>query len=207
MFRSLNTYPRLADEMIEGNPDLDDGCRAWKTPRPDSRRLYSRELKAVITRYDELKPRRATMMSPTPAACQQRQAPSITSRRSRCSVPGLVSDIDGSVIYSASGRCETYSVVDEVGAGGRCTLGPGSWGRRGKNLPDRAPAGRHPPLPTLAWSSVTIAIFWAARLPRCGRYLDNVRAKVHASVHRRDPADELSWTALIYDHAARALLV
>jgi Bacterial archaeo-eukaryotic release factor family 8 len=22
MFRSLNTYPRLADEMIEGNPDL-----------------------------------------------------------------------------------------------------------------------------------------------------------------------------------------
>ena len=29
-------------------------------------------------------------------------------------VPGLVSDIDGSVTYSASDDAETYSVVDEV---------------------------------------------------------------------------------------------
>src|ERR1700675_3477394 len=60
MFRSLNTYPRLADEMIEGNPDLTTDAELEDAAIPILDRLYSRELKAVITRYDELKPRRAT---------------------------------------------------------------------------------------------------------------------------------------------------
>src|SRR6266850_5601229 len=60
MFRSLNTYPRLADEMIEGNPGLRTDGELEDTAIPILDRLYSRELKAVIALYDELKPRRAT---------------------------------------------------------------------------------------------------------------------------------------------------
>src|ERR1700676_1737033 len=70
--------------------------------------------------------------------------------------------------------------------GGRCTLGPGSWGRRGKNCRTGL---RWPPssVTTLAWSSRDQRkSFGPQDYARCGRYLDNVRAKVHASVHRRD---------------------
>jgi hypothetical protein len=36
-------------------------------------------------------------------------------------IPGLVSDIDGSVTYSTSDDAETYSVVDEVARRALCT--------------------------------------------------------------------------------------
>src|SRR5882757_5649143 len=49
MFRSVNTYPRLADEMIEGNPDLTTDAELEDAAIPILDRLYSRELKAVIT--------------------------------------------------------------------------------------------------------------------------------------------------------------
>src|ERR1700686_3456647 len=49
MFRSLNTYPRLADEMIEGNPDLTTDAELEDAAIPILDRLYSRELKSVIT--------------------------------------------------------------------------------------------------------------------------------------------------------------
>jgi hypothetical protein len=64
MFRSLNTYPRLADEMIEGNPDLTTDAELEDAAIPILDRLYSRELKSVITRYDELKPRRLPARHP-----------------------------------------------------------------------------------------------------------------------------------------------
>src|SRR3984893_9756884 len=60
IFRSLNTHPRLADEMIEGNPGLVTDAELEDLAIPILDRLYSRELKAVIALYDELKPRRAT---------------------------------------------------------------------------------------------------------------------------------------------------
>src|SRR5882672_1894701 len=60
MFRSLNTYPRLADETIEGNPEQRTDAELEDAAIPILDRLYSRELKAVIARYDQLKPRRAT---------------------------------------------------------------------------------------------------------------------------------------------------
>src|SRR3979411_527106 len=61
MFRSLNTYPRLADETIEGNPEQRTDAELEDAAIPILDRLYSRELKAVIARYDELQPRHATI--------------------------------------------------------------------------------------------------------------------------------------------------
>jgi len=52
-------------------------------------------------------------------------------------VPGLVSDIDGSVTYSASDDAETYSVVDEV-ARRALSTGARVLGARKEELPDRA---------------------------------------------------------------------
>src|SRR4030081_1033187 len=60
MFRSLNTYPRLADEIIEGNPDQRTDAELEDAAIPILDRLYSREVKTAIALYDQLKPRRAT---------------------------------------------------------------------------------------------------------------------------------------------------
>jgi hypothetical protein len=60
MFRSVNTHPGLADEMIEGNPDQTTDAELEDAAIPILDRLYSRDLAAVIARYNELKPRLAT---------------------------------------------------------------------------------------------------------------------------------------------------
>ena len=138
MFRSLNTYPRLADEMIEGNLDLTTDAELEDAAIPILDRLYSRELKAVITRYDELKPRRATTDVSYAAHAATAGAIDQLLVDLDAVVPGLVSDIDGSVIYSASDDAETYSVVDEVARRALYT-----WARvlgaQREELPDRAP--------------------------------------------------------------------
>ena len=138
MFRSLNTYPRLADEMIEGNPDLRTDAELEDAAIPILDRLYSRELKAVIARYDELKPRRATTDVSYAAHAATAGAIDQLLVDLDAVVPGLVSDIDGSVIYSASDDAETYSVVDEVARRALYT-GARVLGAKREELPDRAP--------------------------------------------------------------------
>ena len=138
MFRSLNTYPRLADEIIEGNPDLTTDAELEDAAIPILDRLYSRELKAVIARYDELKPRRATTDLSYAAHAATAGAVEQLLVDLDAVVPGLVSDIDGSVIYSASDDAETYSVVDEVARRALYT-GARVLGARREELPDRAP--------------------------------------------------------------------
>jgi hypothetical protein len=138
MFRSLNTYPRLADEMIEGNPDLTTDAELEVAAIPILDHFYSRELKAVITRYDELKPRRATTDVSYAAHAATAGAIDQLLVDLDAVVPGLVSDIDGSVIYSASDDAETYSVVDEVARRALYT-GARVLGAKREELPDRAP--------------------------------------------------------------------
>jgi hypothetical protein len=58
MFRSVNSYPRLANKMIEGNPDLMTDAELEDAAIPVD--LFAQELKTVIALYDELKPERAT---------------------------------------------------------------------------------------------------------------------------------------------------
>src|SRR6202165_301865 len=138
MYRSVNTYPRLADEMIEGNPGLTTDAELEDAAIPILDRLYSRELKAVIALYDELKPRRATTDVSYAAHAATAGAIEKLLVDLDAVVPGLVSDIDGSVVYSASDDAETYSVVDEVARRALCT-GARVLGARREELPDRAP--------------------------------------------------------------------
>jgi hypothetical protein len=138
MFRSVNTHPRLADEMIEGNPGLTTDAELEEAAIPILDRLYSRELKAVIALYDELKPRRATTDVSYAAHAATAGAVEQLLVDLDAVIPGLVSDIDGSVTYSASDDAETYSVVDEVARRALYT-GARVMGARKEELPDRAP--------------------------------------------------------------------
>jgi hypothetical protein len=138
MFRSLNTYPRLADEMIEGNPDQVTDAELEDAAIPILDHLYSRELRAVIALYDELKPRRATTDVSYAAHAATAGAIEQLLVDLDAVVPGLVSDLDGSVTYSASDDAETYSVVDEV-ARRALSTGAKVMGARREELPDRAP--------------------------------------------------------------------
>ena len=138
MFRSVNSYPRLADEMIDGNPDLMTDAELEDAAIPILDRLFSRELKAVIALYDELKPARATTDVSYAAHAATAGAIDQLLVDFDAVVPGLVSDIDGSVIYSASDDAETYSVVDEV-ARRALSTGARVLGARREELPDRAP--------------------------------------------------------------------
>src|ERR1700736_3659137 len=138
MYRSLNSYPALADEMIEGNPDQKTDAELEDAAIPILDRLYSREVKAVIALYDQLKPRRATTDVSYAAHAATAGAVEQLLVDLDAVVPGLVSDIDGSVIYSASDNAETYSVVDEV-ARRALSTGARVLGARREELPDRAP--------------------------------------------------------------------
>ena len=114
MFRSVNTYPGLADEMIEGNQDQTTDAELEDAAIPILDRLHSRDLAAVIARYDELKPRLATTDVSYAAHAATAGAIDQLLVDLDAVVPGLVSDVDGSVTYAASDDAETYSVVDEV---------------------------------------------------------------------------------------------
>ncbi len=138
MFRSANTYPRLVDEIIEGNPDQATDVELEDAAIPILDRLYSRDLAAVIARYDQLKPRLATTDVSYAAHAATAGAIEQLLVDLDAVVPGLVSDLDGSVTYAASDDAETYSVVDEVA---RRALYSGAkvMGARREELPDRAP--------------------------------------------------------------------
>src|ERR1700738_3275153 len=138
MYRSLNSYPGLADEMIEGNPDQKTDAELEDAAIPILDRLYSREVKAAIALYDQLKPRRATTDVSYAAHAATAGAVEQLLVDLDAVVPGLVSDLDGSVIYSASDDAETYSVVDEVARRALYT-GARVLGARREELPDRAP--------------------------------------------------------------------
>ncbi|MEH2488725.1 baeRF11 domain-containing protein [Bradyrhizobium sp. AZCC 2230] len=138
MFRSVNTYPGLAHEMIEGNPDQTTDAELEDAAIPILDRLYSRDLAAVIARYDELKPRLATTDVSYAAHAATAGAIDQLLVDLDAVVPGLVSDVDGSVTYAASDDAETYSVVDEVARRALYT-GARVMGARREELPDRAP--------------------------------------------------------------------
>jgi hypothetical protein len=138
MFRSLNTYPRLADETIEGNPEQRTDAELEDAAIPILDRLYSRELKAVIALYDQLKPRRATTDVSYAAHAATAGAVDQLLIDLDAVIPGLVSDLDGSVTYAASDDAETYSVVDEV-ARRALSTGARVLGARKEELPERAP--------------------------------------------------------------------
>jgi hypothetical protein len=138
MFRAVNTYPHLIDEGIEGNPDHVTDAQLEDKALPILDLLYRRELKAILERYDELKPRRGTVDVSYAAHAATAGAVAELIADLDAVIPGIVSDIDGSVTYAAADDAETYNVVDEVARRALVT-GARVLGARREELPGGAP--------------------------------------------------------------------
>jgi len=137
LFRSVNTYPHLVQDTIEGNPDRMSDAQLENAALPILDRLYERELNATLARYDELKPRRATTDVSYAAHAATAGAVDQLVVDLDAVIPGVVSDVDGSVAYAASDTAKTYSVVDEVARRALCT-GARVLGARSARLPNHA---------------------------------------------------------------------
>ena len=95
IFRSINTYPALVEELIAGNPNLISDAQLEDAALPILDRIYQRELKAILARFDELKPRRATTDVSYAAHAATAGAIDQLLVDLDAVVPGVVSDIDG----------------------------------------------------------------------------------------------------------------
>ena len=80
IFRTVNTYPRLVDDMIAGSPDHVTDAQLADAALPILDRLYRRELEAVIALFDELKPRTRHGRRIVCGPCRNRRRDSSTCR-------------------------------------------------------------------------------------------------------------------------------
>jgi hypothetical protein len=138
MFRAICDYPEFAEEVLEGNPDRYTDAELEDRAIPILDRLTARELRDLIARYEELKPRRATTDVSYAAHAATAGAIDQLLVDLDAVVPGLVSDLDGSVTYAAADDAEVYSVVDEVARRALCT-GARVLAASREQQPDRAP--------------------------------------------------------------------
>jgi hypothetical protein len=138
MFRAVCDYPEFAEEVMAGNPDRFSDAELEDRAIPILDRLTARELRDLIARYEELRPRRATTDVSYAAHAATAGAIDQLLVDLDAVVPGLVSDIDGSVTYAASDDAEVYSVVDEVARRALCT-GARVLAASREQLPERAP--------------------------------------------------------------------
>jgi Bacterial archaeo-eukaryotic release factor family 11 len=137
IFRFVNSYPHLIDEMIEENPDHVSDAQLEQASLPILDRLYVGELRAILGRYAELKPRRAT--TDVFLAAQAATAGAVEQLLVDLDalIPGRVSEVDGTVTYSSADDPEAYSVPAEVARRALWT-GAQVLGAKPEELPDRA---------------------------------------------------------------------
>ncbi len=138
MFRAVCDYPEFAEEAIQGNPARLTDAELEDRAIPILDHLYTREVMNLIARYEELKPRRATTDVSYAAHAATAGAVDQLLVDLDAIVPGLVSDVDGSVTYAASDDAEVYNVVDEVARRALCT-GARVLAASREQLPERAP--------------------------------------------------------------------
>jgi Bacterial archaeo-eukaryotic release factor family 11 len=137
IFRAISNYPNLVDEHMQDSDHLTDGQIADRA-LPILNRLYERYLKEAIARFNELKPRYATTDVSYAAHAATAGAVDTLLVDLDAIIPGLVSEIDGSVTYATDDDAETYSVVDEIARRALCT-GARILGATRDELPDHAP--------------------------------------------------------------------
>jgi hypothetical protein len=138
VFRSVNSHPQLVDEAVLEDATHMTDRQIADLALPILNRLYARELKDLIARFDELKPRRATTDVSYAAHAATAGAVDSLLVDLDAVIPGLVSEVDGSVTYATNDDAETYSVVDEVARRALCT-GARVLGAKRDDLPNRAP--------------------------------------------------------------------
>jgi hypothetical protein len=120
IFRAISNYRNLVDEEMPDADHLTNGQIADRA-LPILKRLYERDFKEAIARFNELKPRYATTDVSYAAHAATAGAADTLLVDLDAIIPGLVSEIDGSVTYATDDDAETYSVVDEIARRALCT--------------------------------------------------------------------------------------
>jgi Bacterial archaeo-eukaryotic release factor family 11 len=138
IFRSVSSYPNLVEDMIRGSPDDVSDRQLKDAALPILDRLHARELKTILARYNELNPRRAATDISYAAHAVTAGAIDQLLVDLDAVIPGVVSELDGSVTYATSDNAETYNVVDEVARRGLCT-GARVLGAKRDELPEWSP--------------------------------------------------------------------
>jgi hypothetical protein len=139
LFRGLNSYPHLLREGISGSPDkLSEGELA-AAARPVLDTFYKTEVAAAKAEYQKrLGDRRATTNLDEIARAATNGGVSQLMIDMEKSMPGNVSDIDGSVTLASGASAGSYDVLDEI-AGRALLSGATFFAVRQADMPDGAP--------------------------------------------------------------------
>jgi Bacterial archaeo-eukaryotic release factor family 8 len=167
MYRSLNSYPRLADETIEGNPDQKTDAEL-DAAIPILDRLYSREVKGGDR---TLRPAEAATCDDgclLCRACRNRRRGRATSRRSRrgCSRSRQRRRWQRDIFSFR--RCQDLQCCRRSCAARAVYRGEGA-GHAAGGIARPGVADRHPPLRLWLDPVVTTTIRSARDFADCGR--------------------------------------
>lgn len=115
IYRSVNTYPHLAAEGIEGNPEGQSEAELASAARPILDRLYQAQIADWHALYRaRLNEDRATTDLARAARAATYGAVASLLVDMDQAVHGTVDEADGSVIYAEAPGAESYGVADEV---------------------------------------------------------------------------------------------
>jgi hypothetical protein len=115
IFRSVCTYPHLADEVIGGNPDTRTDAELAEASRGVLDALYAGELADLRARYEQRAPQgRASDDLAAIARAATFGAVDTAFVDIDESVPGFVDEADGALTLDDSDDAANYGVVDEI---------------------------------------------------------------------------------------------
>ena len=138
IFRSINSYPHLLNDALLPEVTHRSDRQIADLALPLLDRLFERDLKEIIARFEELKPNRATTEISYTAHAATAGAVEALLVDLDAVIPGVVSEIDGSVTYAVRDDAETYSVVDEIARRALLT-GARVLSAKRDELPEQAP--------------------------------------------------------------------
>ena len=115
IFRSVNTYPHLAEPVIAGNPDERTDGELAEASRRILDELYAGELSELRARYEQRVPQgRASDDLAAIARAATFGAVDTAFVDIDESVPGFVDEADGALTLDESDDAANYGVVDEI---------------------------------------------------------------------------------------------
>lgn len=138
IFRSVNTYPRLAEEAISISPDRVSGADLTAAARPILDRIYARDLEDLRALFDRRRgEHRATTDIVDAARAATFGAVDNLLVDINTVVPGTVDEANGRVTFGEARPDQTYGIVDEIARRALLT-GARVLGVRADDIPERA---------------------------------------------------------------------
>ncbi|MBX9590802.1 MAG: hypothetical protein K2X43_15945 [Hyphomonadaceae bacterium] len=138
IFRSVNTYPGLVEDMIATSPDRMSNAQLAAAARPMLDKAHARELDAIKMLFEDRKGQgRATSDISDAARAATFGAIEQLMIDIDEVVPGTVDATDGRVTFAEGPDAKSYGIVDEI-AGRALLTGARVFGVRKDDIPGRA---------------------------------------------------------------------